>query len=285
MGITHGRKYNNKRKRTAPSTKAVMYKRPSARNQQVQIARLAAAVRTNQRRIATARYLVQHKTSYPTQSIQNPTGYGLYQAFSLSNPQFMTQIFGDPEEAKGGKYTGKTLRVDFQMSMGKSTKATDMTAFIIRPKTQKVVNEVGLNATANITPTAANPNPLTSGTDYSYQDGLALMNPKRWHIDKMWKLQIRPDVAPFSAGGAPPQQITNLVSQDNMVRRSFSMKNPLYINSRTDVWSAVNPQDLAPRQRAFLIVFNNATPLATPTSPPVGPTIEGFCHTTAHTSE
>ena len=289
MGIQHGRKFSAKRKRTssgrAPSKAAVMYKRPTARTQQIQIAKLASAVRANQRRIGAQRYLVQHQTKFEEQAINNATGYAPYKAYGLTNPQFMQQIFGDPEEAKGGKYTGKTLRIDFQFNIGKSTKVTDMTAFIIRPKTQKVVNECGISTTNTLSPTAAQPNPMVAGTDYSYEGGLALINPKRWHIDKMWKLQVRPDNATFYQGGTPPQQVTNLVTNANFVRRSHSMKNPLYINNRTDEWSTVNPEDLAPHQRAFLVVFHNATPLTTPTTPGVGPTFEGMAHLTAHTSE
>lgn len=287
MGITHGRKFSNKRKRSgrAPSKASIAYKRPTARTQQAQIARLASAVRQNQRKIATQRYLVQHQTKFEEQAINNVGTYAPYKAYGLTNPQFMAQIFGDPDEAKGGRYTGRTLRLDFQFGIGKSSKVTDMTAFIIRPKTQKVCNETGISTTNTLSPTSANPNPMLAGTDYSYEGGLALINPKRFHIDKMWKLQIRPDNATFYAGGTPPQQVTNLITNANSVRRSHTMKNPLYINNRVGEWSTTNPEDLAPHQRAFLVVFNNSTPLATPTTPGVGPTFEGMVHLTAHTSE
>ena len=296
MGIQYGRKFTNKRKRTSsrrpPSKAAVMYKRPTARTQQVQIAKLASAVRANSRRIATQRYLVQHRTTFEEQAINNVSTYAPYRAWGLTNPQFMTQIFGDPEEAKGGKYTGKTLRLDFQLGMGKSTKVTDMTAFVVRPRTQKVVNECGIQTTNTLSPTAAQPDPMVAGTDYSYEGGIALMNPKRWHIDKMWKIQLRPNndlavLAPPAPPAPPPatQQYTNLVTQSNYARRSFTMKNPLYINSRTGEWSAVNAEDTPPHQRAFLVIFNNSTPLANPSAPGVGPTFEGMVHLTAHTSE
>jgi len=289
MGIQYGRKFSAKRKRTSagrpPSKANIMYKRPTARTQQVQIAKLARAVATNQRRIAAQRYLVQHRTKFEEQAINNVSTYAPYVAYGLTNPQFMTQIFGDPEEAKGGKYTGKTMRLDFQIGMGKSSKVTDMTAFVVRPRTQKVVNECGIQTTNTLSPTAAQPNPMVAGTDYSYEGGIALMNPKRWHIDKMWKLQIRPENELAVASATPPQQLNNIVTQANMVRRSYTCKNPLYINSRTGEWSAVNPEDTPPHQRAFLVIFNNSTPLATPTTPGVGPTFEGMVHLTAHTSE
>jgi len=177
------------------------------------------------------------------------------------------------------------MRIDFQIGIGKNVKVTDFTAFIVRPKTQKVVNEVGLSITDNgIVPSAANPNPLVAGTDYSYEGGIALMNPKRWHIDKMWKMQIRPELAPFSQPGTPPQAVTNQVTNANMVRRSHTMKNPMYINSRTGVWSLVEPEQLVPSKRAYLLIFNNASNTVG-TAPGTGPTFEGMVHMTAHTSE
>lgn len=273
------------RSRKAPSTKSIMYKRPTARTQQFQLAKLASAVRQNERRIRAQRYLVQHNIKWPEEQFNTPTGWAPYKAWGLSKPTFMQQIFGDPEEAKGGKYTGKALRLDFQIAVGKSTKVTNFTAFVVRPKSQKVCNEVGISVSdTNIEPSTTNPNPLVSGVDYSYEGGIALMNPKRWHIDKMWKMQVRPDVGPFYAGTAPPQAVTNITHNANMVRRSYSTKNPMYINSRTGVWSAVAPEQLIPRQRAYLLIFNDAINQSGSTPGP-GPTFEGMVHYTAHTSE
>lgn len=280
-------RYSAKQKyqsRKAPSTKSIMYKRPTARTQQYQIARLSRAVQLNERRIRAQRYLVQHNMKWEAQEFNQPSGYAPYMAWGLSKPPFMNQIFGDPEEAKGGKYTGKTMRIDFQISVGKSTKVTNFTAFVVRPKSQKVINEVGLSISdTRISPSSTDPNPLVSGVDYSYEGGIALMNPKRWHIDKMWKMQVRPDVGPFYSTGTP-QTVTNLTHNANMVRRSYTCKNRMKINNRTGVWSDVSAQQLATSQRAYLIIFNDA--VATPAGTPgPGPKFEGMVHYTAHTSE
>lgn len=275
------RHYGKKRPRKTTSKAAIMYKKPSASNQQKQIAALAVKVNRNQRRIDAQRYLVQHQTKFEEQPLTRPAGYAPYNAWSLNNIPFMEQIFGDPEEAKGGKYTGKALRLDFNIAIGKSTRTTNFTAFIIRPKTQKVVNECGISQNNVLSPTSVLPSPMIAGTDFSYEGGLALINPKRWHIDKMMKLQIRPQVAPFYQGTPPTP--TNIVTQDNRVRRSCTLKNPMYINSRTGDWkTTTDPWELPARQRSFLVMFDD-TPATTGTSP--GPTFEGLVHLTAHTSE
>lgn len=282
MGYTHGRKYANRKRKRGGATKAsIMYKKPTARTQQKQIAALAAKVNRNNRAIRAQRYLVQHQTKFEEQPLTRAPGLAPYNAWSLNNIPFMEQIFGDPEEAKGGKYTGKAMRLDFQLAIGKSTRTTNFTAFIIRPKTQKVVNECGIAQNNTLSPSGPLPNPLIAGTDYSYEGGLALINPKRWHIDKMMKLQIRPQIAPFYQGTPPVP--TNIVTQDNKVRRSVTLKNPMYINSRTGDWkTTTEPWELPARMRSFLVMFDD-TPPTTGTSP--GPTFEGLVHLTAHTSE
>lgn len=259
--------------------KAIKYKKPTARNQQQQIASLASKVNRNLKMIRAQRYLVQHQTKFEEQAMTRPAGYAPYNAWSLNNIPFMEQIFGDPEEAKGGKYSGQKLRLDFNIQIGKSTRTTNFTLFILRPRTQKVVNECGIAQNNTLSPTGPLPNPMIAGTDYSYENGLCVVNPKRWHIDKMMKLQLRPQISPFTAGGT----VTNIVTQDNALRRSISLKNPMYINSRTGDWkTTTEPWELPARMRSFLVIFDD-TPAVTGTSP--GPTFEGLVHLTAHTSE
>lgn len=272
----------NPRGRSSTSKSAILYKKPTATTQQRQIASLAAKVNRNSRQIRAQRYLVQHQIQFEEQGLTRPAGYAPYNAWSLNNIAFMQQIFGDPAEALGGKYTGKKMRLDFNIDIGKSTRVTNFTAFIVRPKTQKVVNEIGIAQNNTLSPTGPNPNPLLDGTDYSYEAGLALMNPKRYHIDKVMKLQIRPQIAQIYSG-TPPAPV-NYVTQDNRVRRTVTLKNPMYINSRTGDWkTTTEPWELPARMRSFLVIFDDTPAVATPPGP--GPTFEGLVHLTAHTSE
>jgi len=285
MGGYHGygrsAKPRGYRSRRLASKTAILYKRPSARNQQSQLLALAAKVRQNERKIKSQLYLVQHRVVMPTESLNRPVTYGPYSAWSLNNIAFMGQIFGDAAEATGGKYTGHKMKVEFNISMGKSIDVTNFTAFIVRPRNSKVVHEVGMESNNILGPTGTTPSPLLDGTDYSFVEGLALMNPKRWHIDKHWKFQIRPRVTTILSG---PTTSTNLTNQANEVRKSCTIANPMKLNSRTGVWSAIEPWELNPSQRSFLVLFSDAT-TTTPGVPGPGPLFQAQVLLTAHTSQ
>lgn len=255
------------RRTRAASNRSIERKKPTAATQKKQILALNQKVNANSRKLEGVRYKVSHSTRLALNiegTVPNP-----YKVLPLNAPSNMLGVFSDPEEQKGGKYNmdGRG-RFNLVMNISTNTEPTPMplSVFIVSPKNSKVAVSLGINVGG----TAFN---LINGTDYV--NNLAAgtyMNPKRFNIHKHWLINLNPIV---TLGGTTPWQ-----GDLHPIRKTFSMKNPLKLNSRTGVWSATADEAVNPNQRLFLIVFNNNT--GTPGTYPV---LNGMVLSTAFTSE
>ncbi len=268
MGYEHRlkRRPMPKRKRSAASTKAIMFKKPTARNQQEQIAALAEKTRENSRKLATQLYTVHHFHRIRGDIASSATAP--FVSVPINNLSALTQIFGDPSESLGGKYTGRGITFDFNIVPADNMTQIDMTAFIIRPRNQKVALDANLAGSNSLA--------LADGTDYVTNDGICYMNKKRWHVDAHYKMSTLPLQ---TQQAAPPG-----VWQGSMkvIKRKYTGKNVLKINNRVGTWNTGLDWSVNASQRQFLVVFHDN--LGTPI-PSLAPKLEGQILLTAHTSE
>lgn len=246
MGIQHGRKFTNKRKRSAhvASKAAIMYKRPTARTQQAQILALAKKTASNSRKISGLRYQISHQRNVNS----SLSTFTTFEAVALAAPSAWRLIFSSEEEAKGGKYTGGSMYYDLIMQPNGCKKRVNMTIFFASPKTQKVVVETG-GATSQ---TCSN---LTNGTDYEFLNGQALLNQKRWTVHKMHRMAVMPIVT--TEQGAVIN--TTHVNSQKENRRYGYLKNPVKINNRNpqETWKDTADWEINPTQRMHMFIFHD----------------------------
>jgi len=249
MGITHGRKHSNKRKQRSASVvskAAIMYKRPTARVQQVQIAALAEKAASNSRKISGLRYQISHQRNV-TSSLST---FSTYEAIALCAPSAWRLIFSSEEEAKGSKYTGGSMYYDLIMQPLGCKKRVNITIFFASPKTQKVVVETG-GATSQ---TCTN---LTAGLDYEFLNGQAMLNSKRWTTHKMHRMAVMPIVTTEAGAVINTTHVNS--TQEN--RRYGTLKNPVRLNNRVvnETWKDTADWEINPTQRMHMFVFHDIT--------------------------
>lgn len=263
--VTKKKAYAAKRKRAESiSQKAISFKKPTAATQQKQIAALAAKTAQNSRKLAGQLYTVHHW--HRINGVVTATADAPYAVAQLNGLSQLTQIFGDSSEALGGKYTGRGITVDFNIKPGNDMSQIDMTAFIIRPRNQKVVVDAQISG-------AALPLALAANTDYVQTDGLCLMNLKRWHVDATYKMST----LPLQTNSPAPPGVWQ--GSQKVIRRKYTGKNVLKINNRVGTWNTGADWTVNPNQRQYLVIFNNN--LSTAQSPRFSATVM----VTGHTSE
>lgn len=258
-----------KRKRgsSVVSKAAIMYKRPTATTQQVQIAALAAKTASNTRKINGLRYQVAHQRNV-TSTLSSTSQYD---AVALVAPSAWRLIFSSEAEAQGAKYTGGSMQYDMILQPNDLKERVNVTMFFASPKTQKVVVETG-GATSQ---TCSN---LQAGLDYEFLNGQAMLNTKRWTVHKMHRMAVMPIVTMV------PGTIANTTSvasqQEN--RRYGYLKNPLKLNNRVanETWKDTDDWEVNPTQRMHLFTFHDISGTWT-----TGPRISLGCVFKGHTSE
>lgn len=274
--------YHRRRRSSSSTSKQIKYRKPTAKTQQKQLLSLEKRVRMNSKHIREERYLAQHSLKIPTDTLGVVPGQGPYNSWAFSLPQFWQQVFGNPGDVLGGRYTGQKVRIEYNIHPGKNQSNTDITIFIVRPKNTKCAFDLGLATGSNFDPSPTTPNPMTPGTHYSNQDGVSIMNPKLFHIDYVAKHTVLPQlvqVQPSPPGTTP----INHINQIKPIRRVIHMKNPIKINNRQQDAMVTDTVALRPNQRIFLVAFSDAP--APTTGPSPGPTIEMLVHFTGHTSK
>lgn len=252
----------------ASSQKSIALRKPTARTQKAQIASLARDVRMNTRILAGVTYKVVHSTRLASNITALP---GIpYVYLPLNAPSNMNQIFSAPSEAAGGKYNWDSRgRLHIRYNIVSNTEQTPLPiqVFIVSCKNIKVADQTGINI-------AGGPLQLVANTDYVNNIGAAtFFNKKRFNVHKHWNVNLSPAVSLSS--GVPAQWQGDF----HPISRSFSMKQPLKLNNRQNVWSSTLDHQVSPNQRLFLVVFNNN--LATSTTP----TLNGMVISSAFTSE
>lgn len=252
-------------RRSAATNKKIANRKPSASNQKAQILALNHKVNQNTKKLEGVRYKVQHYTRIA--DVVQATALNQYYAWPLNRPSQMNQVFSAPDEALGGKYNfdlkGRMF-MDLAIKSNNEPTPLNLSCFIVRPKTSKVALSAELNV--------AYPSPLfnamklINGVDYVTNVGLAMMNKKRWHIDKHWNVTTAPIRAPITID--PP---TAWQSDLRPIRRTFRGPNVLKLNNRTGNWKDTLDHAVNPNQRQFLVIFNNNQ--STDTSPTVNASI------------
>ena len=256
-----------KRKRSAnvASKAAIMYKRPTARTQQAQIAALAERTRANARKIAGIRYQVAHSRNVDSSLISTSQ----YEAFALNAISAWRLIFSSQEEAKGAKYTGSSLYYDLIIQPDGCKKRINLTVFFASPKNQQVVIETGAG-------TSQTCSALTQNTDYEFINGQAVLNTKRWTVHKMHRLCVMPIVT--TETGAVIN--TTHVNSTTENRRYGYLKNTVKVNNRkpAETWKQIADWELNPTQRMHMFIFNDISGPVPQTMPKVslGCIVKGF---------
>ncbi len=271
MGIQHGRKYTNKRKRSAhvASKAAIMYKRPTARTQQAQILALAKRTASNTRKINGIRYQVSHARNVNS----SLSATAQYEAIDLAKISAWRLIFSSEEEAKGGKYTGTSMYYDLILQPNGCKKRVNLTVFFASPKNQQVVVETG-GATSSTC------SALVANTDYEFLNGQAMMNTKRWNVHKMHRMTIMPIV---TTEVGTITNTTHVASQFENRRYGY-LKSRVKINNRrpTETWKDVADWEMNPSQRMHMFIFNDISGGSLWDSPPK---VSMGCVWKGHTSE
>lgn len=275
MGVSHGGKYSRrssgyaKRKRTSSvvSKAAIMYKRPTARVQQSQIAALAKKTASNARKISGLRYKISHQRNVNS----SLSTFSTYEAVALAAPSAWRLIFSSEEEAKGAKYTGSSMYYDLIMQPNGCKKRVNITVFFASPKTQKVVVETG-GATSQL---CSN---LVNGLDYEFLNGQAMLNSKRWTTHKMHRMAVMPVVTTEQGAVINTTHVNS--TQEN--RRYGYLKNPVKINNRQalETWKDTADWEINPTQRMHMFIFHDIS-----TAFDTAPRVTLGCVFNGHSSE
>jgi len=227
--------YKRKRGRSAASNRSIITKRPSARNQKRQILALNKKVNKVQRATRSISYTIYHTLQFGGSMVAP------YSSHAMITPAGWSEIFGAPNAGIGGKYTGKSLKIDYEIIASTEHSRVTCTVIFASPKNAKVVSETGGMTTALCQPVI--------GVDYVVMDGKARLNPKRWNVHKVHHVSTQPIVTE-SLG-------IEYINNTGKGRRSFYMKNPFRINNRTGSWYTVDDWEVTPSQRLHCYVFND----------------------------
>lgn len=225
------------RKASTTSLKKIRYKPGTSATQKHQIYALKKQINHVQKIASGNSYKIMHR--------YNVAG-SLVQPF-ISAPLILpssgwANVFGDPSESNGGKYTGGTMHVEWYLTSRTEHSRIDATVFIACPKNIKVVNELGGSASDNCSG-------LVNGRDYTFYGGKALLNKARFHIARCSRQTLLPVVT--EAGG------TEYINDQISNRRTHNMKNNLVVNNRTSAWNTINGFDIKPTSRWHMYVFSN----------------------------
>lgn len=261
-------------RRSAASNKKIQSRKPTASNQKAQILALNKKVNDNSKKLEGVRYKVQHAIRIGG-NITAAAPATPYICWALNRPSEMNQVFSAPDEAQGGKYNmdnkGRFF-MDLNIVSNNEPSPLPLTVFIVRPKNMKVAVSAGINVAPS---QGQQPLSLQSGIDFVNSIGLAMMNKKRWHIDKHWSINLGPVRTPITMEPSPTAWQGDL----RPIRRSFRCPNYLKLNNRVGVWKDTLDYAVNPNQRQFLIVFNNNQGTST------SPTLNAQILMTAFTSE
>lgn len=240
------RSYKRKRTSGVASKASILYKRPSARNQQHQLAALAKQVsmlHKGQRRLTT-------KINY-TMAWDNNVSAN-YFAQSLVQPQSWSSVFGESENViEAQRINITSVNIDWLLSPGRESAQIDYTVFLISARNNKVFQE-----TSALTAFQNNPN---GQQDYTDQP-ITFMNPKRFKIHKKWRVQtsgITTKVIASTVGDV------NVVNSNQAPRRWLKMPFKRYMqnNANQESWKQIDDDDIPISCGLAIVAFNNNSAL------------------------
>lgn len=228
-----------RRSRTnASSVKSVTTRKPSARNQKSQILSLSKKVN----KLATKTSNISEKVFYQytfDSNISNP-----YQIHRLVSPAASwVNVFGQSDNVTESRKLNITkLNLDFCLNPAREHAEIDYTVFLVTPKNLKVVTDTG------------NLINLVDGTDYSFNGGICLMNPKRFNVHRVWRCNTYGQITRVDglAGNT-----VNSTATLKTVRRYMKMPFRHQLKSSTGPWNTIADQSTPVSSKLCLIAFNN----------------------------
>lgn len=240
----YGGRVYSKRKRYArvASPRAIMYKRPTNRNQQRQLASVSRKVlnleKAQNRLIVRAQYTINWDENVSAN----------YAIVPLTIPASWQSVFGVTENVtEAQKFFIDKVNIDWLLSPAKEPDPVDFTVFLVSARTNKVYRE-----TQALTALQNNPAGQMDYTDAP----ITFMNPKRYKIWKTWRVQtsgIRTKVI----GTLTPD--VNYTNANHYARRYYKLPFPRKIQNTASQqsWKVISSLDIPISSSLALIAFNN----------------------------
>lgn len=238
-----------KRKRTSGvASKASIYgKRPSARNQQHQLAALSKQVSMLQKGQRKLTVRSMYTNAWDNNISAN------YFIKSLVQPQSWSSVFGEGQNvAEAQRLNISKVSIDWLMSPGRESAQIDYTVFLISARNVKVWNE-----TAGLTTLQNNPN---GQQDYTDQP-ITFMNTKRFKVHKTWRVQTS-GITTKVLGTVPATDV-NVVNTGKSARRYHKMPFKRYLQTSIgqESWSQIDDDDVPISCGLAIVAFNNNSAL------------------------
>ncbi len=171
-----------------------------------------------------------------------------YFAVSLVRPFSWTSVFGESENVIEAKRLNITkLNLDWLLSPSKESAEINYTVFLISARNNKVFQE-----TNNLTTFQNNPNGQQDYTDVP----ITYMNPKRFKIWKVWRVQTS-GITTRVDGSLQPT--TNVVNTNHYARRYMKMPFKRYLQNNTtqQSWKQLQNNEIAISTSLSLVFMNN----------------------------
>ncbi len=171
-----------------------------------------------------------------------------YFVVSLVRPPSWQSVFGESDNVlEAQKINITKMNLDWLLSPGRESAQIDYSVFLVSAKTNKVFRE-----TSSLTAFQNNPAGQMDYTDAP----ITFMNPKRFKIWKVWRVQTS-GITTRVTGSITPD--VNVVNTNKAPRRYFKMPFKRYIqNTQAQLsWKTVQAIDIPISSSLALIFFNN----------------------------
>lgn len=252
MPRAYGKRY--RKRTTASAVSKVARRRPTASNQKSQIMSLSKRVNTLSRKVNSGIEQVFYQTTWDQTVSSN------YAIFPLVKPASWTNVFGQSDNVtESRKLTIKKMNLDFDVTPYTEGAEVDFTVFLASCKNNKSFRETNGMTTIAI-----------GNDDYVINNGLALLNPKRFNIHKAWRLK--------TSGVYTDLNGTTTLNTLQSARRYHKMyMNHQLRNAQGAPWTSIADNEIPIGASYALIVFNNNSAVDLES-----PQCKGFAHFTCY---
>lgn len=256
MPARYARISKKRLKRSASSIKQISRRRPTASNQKSQLMSLSKKVNTLARKQSNISERVYYQKTWDANVSAN------YASHTLVTPANWINVFGQSDNVtESRKINISRMFLDFALSPNNEHSEVDYTIFLVAPRNNQVMRET--NAMTQFT---------VNGDDYTYNNGIVFMNPKRFKIYKVWRLKTDSQLTLINT-------TTQALSATAMHthRRTFSMPFRKQIRNSTGVWTAIGNDEIPVSSALTIIAFNNNSAVDLE-----NPNFRGTCHWTCY---
>ena len=231
------RRYRKSSSKAATNRKIVS-RRPTARNQKYQILSLNKKVNKLSRKQSNITEKVFYQQHWDANVSAN------YAVHPLVTPGSWSNVFGQSDNVtESRKLSISRMYLDFALSPHTEHAEVDYTVFLVTPMNNKVMRETSAMTV------------FTSGgglTDYSWNNGIVFMNPKRFNIHKVWRCKTASQITLINAS----TQATS-ASSTRSVRKTHSMSFRKQLRNSTGTWSEIADDEIPVSSALTIIAFNN----------------------------